>query len=252
MSSQQVSTKFRPYRAILAGFCGSSSAIIVLLFAHIAAQILAQGLGEFSIVHALANNDLTEAVSNNLYLTVLMHFVFGFGFAMLYAKLIPMLPGHNSWRSGLIFSVGLWLLASLLFFPAVGAGFFALELGAGILPALGALILHLAYGITLGLVYSPYLRSVSVNRVIQRDPNSAHIAAPSADKAAALGILGGAAVGTALVAFVWLLSGRPDAFVALGMPIEYAVTAIVFLSTGVGLLLGFWTGLPNESRANNA
>lgn len=248
MSHYPNTTEFRPYRAILAGFCGSTLAVIVLLFSHIFAQILSQGLEQFTLVHALVDNDLTVAVANNLYLTVLAHFVIGLGFAVMYAKIVDQLPGANSWRSGLIFSSLLWVLSGLVFFPLVGAGFFGLGLGAGALPFLGSLVLHLAYGFTLGLVYSPYFSSVGVNRIAQRNPESGGQPSPSSDKAAALGILGGAATGGLLVSASWLLLGRPEAFVVAGMPLDYALLAVVLFCTGIGMLLGFWNGLPNRSE----
>lgn len=52
----------------------------------------------------------------------------------------------------LVFSVAAWLLMMVIVMPAAGGGLFAARLGLG--AAIAALVLHLAYGAVLGLVYA--------------------------------------------------------------------------------------------------
>lgn len=244
MSSNLPATPFRPYRAILAGFCGSTTSMVVLLFSHIFAQMLSKGMGPNNVFYALSYNNLTQAVASNLYPTVLLHFVIGTAFAVLYAKMVDRIPGGNSWKSGLIFGTELWLLSAIVFFPAMGAGFFGLGLGAGVLPVAGSLILHLVYGLMLGLVYSPALMKWHVTPQAQRGTvpdNSA-----SAEKAAALGILAGAGVGVVTVAAALVVIGARSISVG-GLPVDYTLMAIVFFCTAMGMLIGFWTGAEPES-----
>lgn len=251
------STKFRPYRAIVAGFCAATVATIILLFSHIFAQILAKGAGEGSPFYALAYNNLTQSVSQNVFLTTLAHFVLGVAFAMAYAKSVDRLPGHNNWKSGLTFGLALWLLSAVVFFPVVGAGFFGMGLGAGILPVAGSLVLHMAYGLTLGTVYSPALARMGVNvgaqHAIDAEGHALDFApgAPNAEKSAALGILGGSAVGAAVAGVIWMATG-PGTSIVPGLPLDYALMAVIFFCVGVGLLIGFWTGVPDPRPARGA
>ncbi len=251
------STKFRPYRAIVAGFCAATVATIILLFSHIFAQILAKGAGEGSPFYALAYNNLTQSVSQNVFLTTLAHFVLGVAFAMAYAKGVDRLPGHNNWKSGLTFGLALWLLSAVVFFPVVGAGFFGMGLGAGILPVAGSLVLHMAYGLTLGTVYSPALARMGVNvgaqHAIDAEGHALDFApgAPNAEKSAALGILGGSALGAAVAGVIWMATG-PGTSIVPGLPLDYALMAVIFFCVGVGLLIGFWTGVPDPRPARGA
>ena len=69
----------------------------------------------------------------------------------LFALLADVLPFRSYWLKGLIFGVLAWLLMMLVIMPMGGAGWFALEAGIG--AAVTQLVLHLAYGLALGLVY---------------------------------------------------------------------------------------------------
>lgn len=104
--------------------------------------------------------------------------------------------------------------------------------------------MHLVYGCTLGLVYGPYLSSFAVNTVAQYPgQNPARLSSTSSEKAAAMGILGGAAIGSLLGGAVSLF-GWADSLTVSGLPLDYTLMAVVFFFTGAGLLVGFWTGAP--------
>ncbi len=82
--------------------------------------------------------------------------------------------------------LALW---SVVFFPAVGGGFFGIDLDAGPLPALGNLLLHLIYGAILGTVFA--IPEVSSDAIDTR-------AARSQNDGTAIGLVVGLTVGLVL------------------------------------------------------
>ena len=80
------------------------------------------------------------------------HFVIGtilWGIA--FAMVVPALPG-SYWLRGVLFSIGAWIAMMVIFMPLAGAGFFGFRLGIAAPITTG--ILHLIYGLALGLAYS--------------------------------------------------------------------------------------------------
>lgn len=76
--------------------------------------------------------------------------IVGFVFGRIYRWL----PGDNGAVKGLIYGVLGWTVMGLLFFPMLGLGFFALQAGLGIWPALFSLAMLLTYSIVMGIVYA--------------------------------------------------------------------------------------------------
>ena len=70
----------------------------------------------------------------------------------LFALLANRLPFRGFWAKGLVFGVLAWLLMMLVVMALGGAGWFAMAIGIG--AAVTQLVLHLAYGLVLGLVYA--------------------------------------------------------------------------------------------------
>src|SRR6185295_7625937 len=66
----------------------------------------------------------------------------------------PRLRSNPGWQAGALFSLLPFFLSVVLFLPLSGAGFFGSNLGAGPLPLIGNLVLHLIYGAVLGAGYS--------------------------------------------------------------------------------------------------
>lgn len=75
--------------------------------------------------------------------------ILGFTFSRLYGHL----PGRSGTAKGLGFGVAGWLAMGLVFFPLIGLGPFAGNLGLGVQPALFSLAMILAYSLVLGAVY---------------------------------------------------------------------------------------------------
>ncbi|HEY3081145.1 MAG TPA: DUF6789 family protein [Chloroflexota bacterium] len=182
------------YRAILAGFVGTVAGGLALLAGYAIAVVLSYVLpGQLGAwFAALIQNPTTRMVNDQLALALLLHFGVGIALGLVYAAFVePRLDGPG-WRRGVLFALVPWALSLVFFLPLVGGGLFGLGLGAGPLPIIGNLILHLVYGAVLGWVYAR--DSVELART---DPASVE-ANVGAERGVALGVVGGALVGAAL------------------------------------------------------
>jgi hypothetical protein len=146
-------------RALVAGFVATAALTSVLVPAYwVALSVGSASPGATTFLRwlwALAHNPLTDTTKSALPLAVGLHFLMGFVWAVAYSALAePRLSGPG-WRRGMVFSLIPWSLSVVVFFPAVGAGMLGFNLGAGPLPVIGNLILHLVYGAVLGWLYSP-------------------------------------------------------------------------------------------------
>jgi hypothetical protein len=70
-----------------------------------------------------------------------------------FGHLYRWLPGSAGAIKGLIYGALGWATMGLVFFPMIGLGFFAFQVGLGISPALFSLGMLLTYSVTLGIVY---------------------------------------------------------------------------------------------------
>ena len=85
----------------------------------------------------------------------LWHFVIGtLWWGPLFALMIPILPGQRTWQKGMSFGFGASLLIVLMIMPLAGAGYFGMDLSA--LQVIVTVLLHLAYGLVLGLVFQRF------------------------------------------------------------------------------------------------
>lgn len=142
--------------SIIAGFPATVVMTMALIGGFLFSGAFADQNGNFvsEWFWGLTNNSLTDsaydipigAYSLNLLAGLVWAVVYGYFFE-------PRLHGPG-WRKGLLFAVIPWILSLVVFFPIVGAGFFGADLGAGPLPAIGNLILHLVFGAVLGSIYA--------------------------------------------------------------------------------------------------
>lgn len=80
------------------------------------------------------------------------HFLIGtVAWGIAYTILSPMLPGGPAVK-GAVFGVIAWLAMMIVFMPLAGHGLFAMQLG--MMAAVATLMLHLIYGVVLGVVYA--------------------------------------------------------------------------------------------------
>jgi hypothetical protein len=70
-------------------------------------------------------------------------------FRLIYRRL----PGVNGAVKGFVYGFIGWALMNLIFFPLVGLGFFALNTGLGVWPALFSLAMVQTYSVVMGMVY---------------------------------------------------------------------------------------------------
>src|SRR3954469_17480874 len=96
----------------------------------------------------------------------------------------------------MVFALVPFLLSVVVFFPIMDAGVLGKDLGAGPLPVVGNLILHLIYGATLGTLYSVDLERWLDGSYADRAFNR------KAEQYAAIGLVIGAPVGLLLAWWV--------------------------------------------------
>lgn len=223
--------------SLLAGFAATGAATIVLVGAWgLVVRPLAGALPQGSTLQrwfdAMAQNVLTERAAVNLPVVLMLHFAAGIGWAILYALFAePKLSGPG-WRRGIVFSLVPWVASIVVFFPLAGAGFLGRDLGAGPLPVIGNLILHLVYGAVLGETY--IVQQTLTETGIGVDEEERILS--RAERLMGWGILPGFVVG-ALVALI----GRP----LIAPEASYFLVAILggLLGSALGLLVGAYMGL---------
>jgi hypothetical protein len=192
-------------RSVLAGFTASVLMGIAFFIAYGLAIVLGslalanrRGAEEFRTwLVALTQNPLIDIASAALYAAGALHLAVGVVLALLYGSIAePRLPGPG-WLRGALFAMIPWLLSLTLAFPLLGAGMFGLALGAGPLPAIGNLVLHLVYGASLGAIYGPLgdLPADSFSATAPRDDTETTAAF---ERAGAMGVILGAAIGAAI------------------------------------------------------
>jgi len=97
----------------------------------------------------VAGSDLHPFISW-LFLFINGGVIWGFLFGQSYR----FLPGQRAWQKGLLFGLFAWALMGFVFFPLVGRGVFAIQLGLGIGPAILLLLMLTAYSITMSCIYA--------------------------------------------------------------------------------------------------
>ena len=179
---------------LLAGLVATAAMTLALALAYAIAAALGTPVGgpPGRWLWALTHNRLTEAVGGRPMLFVGLQLSMGLALSALYAGFAERQLRGPGWLRGLLFALGPWLLSVLAFLPLVGGGLLGLDLGAGPLPVLGNLVVHLVYGATLGAVYAiPETAGLE-------DTEEDFAAAVDANRGAALGIVVGTLAGAGL------------------------------------------------------
>lgn len=248
-------------RAVIAGFCASLTMVVVFFYGYAIALPLSHlpladargALGPAADLRGyfanLVNNRLIDVASHQLYAALAMHGVIGIFWALVYAAFAePHLPGRG-WVRGVIFSLGPWILSLILFLPVVGGGFLGLSLGAGLLPAFGNLLMHLAYGATLGAVYAPASERLITRVNDARREERERFALQKAEGGAVLGMLLGLVAGLGLGMVVMLGAQVTHVYTILGLPDSWALVAMSVAGACLGALVGSLTTLPTSLDA---
>ena len=199
-------------------------------------------------LYNLTHNRLIDVISTDVYVAAAIYLAGGLVWAVVYAVLAePRLSGP-AWRRGAVFSIVPGILSSVVVIPILGGGILGAALGAGPLPVVGNLVLHLVYGITLGHLYGPF---GDRDATTLEGPASGADAAVMrrSDRMLARGLLIGLALGTALgIAGAFAAGLGPDERL-LGMPIAALALASALLGAALGAVIGSFLGLagPRES-----
>jgi hypothetical protein len=143
----------RAWKSIAAGLCGSAAHTALMAFKSWARILPSfQPYGDLQLL-------LTTVIGNSVNPVIpwaLSYFngsvVLGFLFGHYYQSL----PGHTGVTKGLIFGFAVWVAMGLIFFPAIGKGWFATQTGLGYAPTFFTLVMVLTYSVTLGVAYSVF------------------------------------------------------------------------------------------------
>jgi hypothetical protein len=241
MNTQSVSVSQSPTDApredwlragVLAGFLGTFAMTIVLLAAYWLASTI--GSADGGVVQrwswALVNNPVAKRTADGVVLAIGANLAMGLLLALVYARYAEQRLHGPSWWRGMQFSLIPWLLSLVIFLPVMGGGVLGMGVGAGPLPIIGNLILHLVYGAVLGTSYA----EASEDWLDDTDIDRGNAAA--AERGAAVGLIAGLIPG---FIFGWLIAP------AFGDLVGRPATAIgvAFIGAAIGLAIGSFAGM---------
>jgi hypothetical protein len=142
-------------RAFVAGFVASITMVVAFAVAFVV--MLSVGGLPLPVVgdwfRGLTSNLLIDVARPNLYVAAAVFLAGGLLWALLYGLVFESRLRGPGWQRGVQFALIPWLFSLVVFLPLVGGGFLGLSLGAGPLPVLGNLILHVVYGASLGAIF---------------------------------------------------------------------------------------------------
>src|SRR5215213_6767432 len=217
---------------VLAGFLGTFAMTIVL----VAAYGLASSIGKVdgNVVQrwsrALVVNPVAERTADGVLLAIGANLAMGLLLALVYARYAePQLHGPHWWR-GMQFALIPWLLSLIVFLPLMGGGLLGMDIGAGPLPILGNLLLHLVYGAVLGSAYAEAAEDWLDDTEVD------HLNAAAAERGAAVGLVAGLVAGLVIG---WMIA---PAFADLAGRAESTI-GIAFIGAAVGLAIGSFAGM---------
>lgn len=231
-------------RAIVSGFVAMAAMVLVFLHAYFLAYYMARmpSLGETLVQWsaALTNNPVISLATSAIYLAVAVHFFAGIVWALMYAYVFePRLSG-SGWLKGALFSLLPWILSLVVFLPLLGGGFLGLDIGAGPLPIIGNLILHLSYGVVLGAMYAMLVRMDDTSAAEQQ-------AERNAEKSTSIGLVTGAAIGAVLGIIIAVMPITQSAAVAVGVSPWFFAIGSALIGASWGGLIGSLTGFTIRS-----
>jgi hypothetical protein len=134
------------------------------------------------------------------------------------------------------------ILSLVVFLPLVGGGLFGDAIGAGPLPAIGNLILHLAYGATLGAIYGP-LGDIPADNLARGAPRDEMEIMEHYEQTAARGIVIGGIVGAIVGVIGAVFVGMDPRQGGLGVSPVVLVPIVMAVGAIFGGLWGSIAGL---------
>ena len=169
----------------------------------------------------------------------------GLLWALIYTLVEPHLSGR-AWKRGVTFAMLPALVSLVVVLPLLGGGLVGLSFGAGPLPIIGNILLHVVYGAILGIVYGPFgdLDASTLQRPETRDGGQA---GPSYEPIAAGALIGGLFLG-GVIGLVASLALAGTASRPSGEAIGALILWGALLGAVVGLFVGSFAGLGQLDR----
>ncbi len=143
----------RTWKSIAAGLCGSAAHTLLMALKSWAAIL--PSFQPYADLQALLATVIGNSV-NPMIPWALSYFNGSVVLGFLFGRSYQTLPGRNGVMKGLVFGFGVWLAMGLIFFPAIGKGWFAAQAGLGFAPTVFTLVMVLTYSVTLGVAYSVF------------------------------------------------------------------------------------------------
>jgi hypothetical protein len=217
---------------VLAGFLATFAMTVVLAAAYGLSAALGDPSGSFveRWLWALSHNPVATHTADRVLLAIGANLAIGLVFALIYTRWFAPRFSGPGWWTGIRFALILWILSLLIFLPLMGGGVLGLAIGAGPLPILGNLILHLVYGATLGAIVA-----LAVGDGLDDTPEE-RANAMAAERGAAVGV----AIGLVLGAVVGWLAG--PAFGGIDSRAASAI-GIALILGAAGLAVGSFAGM---------
>jgi len=94
---------------------------------------------------------LSTMMGVSIVMAWLVHLAIGAMWGLLFALAFEVIPGDSAVVKGMLFGAGAWLLMMLMVMPMAGAGMFGMKMG--MMAPIMTLVLHLIFGVVMGLVY---------------------------------------------------------------------------------------------------
>lgn len=236
--------------AVISGFVATGASTVVLVVAYLLANAAGQQDGNILTrwFWELTHNSVVSFSQAAPAAAIGVHVAAGLGWALLYAYVAAPRLQRDGWQAGALYALIPWLASLFIFLPLTGAGVVGLNLGAGPLPALGNLVLHLIFGAVLGALYS---RRADAPDTAEGAPDrSEPLEQPAmqhSEGVAAAGILGGLLVGALLgLAFAVLLPPRTGNTTLEGWSVAVAIGGAL-AGGAVGAMVGTFSGLPQAA-----
>lgn len=224
--------------SIVAGFIATFAMTATLTAGYLFANAVGDAGGNqlAQWFYALSENRMADRVSDAFAVGMILNLIVGLVWALIYARFAePMLSGPG-YIQGMLFALVPFVLSVIIVFPLMDGGFLGSDLGAGPLPVIGNLILHLVYGAVLGTMYA--LEEAQGTSANSRE----HEAAASSERGAALGVVIGGVIG-AIGGFI-LAPGIDD------LASRPVITLAGILTGGaIGMLIGSLVAITAEDEA---
>jgi hypothetical protein len=138
------------WKTLLAGLCGMIAHWLLMYFKS------RSGLLPTFNPYAILQSNLARMTgeSVNPLIPWALSFLNGFiVISFVFKRLYRWLPGRSGAIKGFVFGFLGWAMMGLMFFPLLGLGFFALDAGLGLTPALFSMLMIQTYSVVMGTVY---------------------------------------------------------------------------------------------------